>query len=199
MKTSRILAAGMLFLILTSFKSDKLPKTFQKLLDRAGMMFEMPEGFEETKPIDNVQMNYEYALKIPGKKLEVRYAVRPMDNFMKEYEEFQENKKEGDMMISPNKLYNSLMQATLMNISGGQLPQIDPFDKDAVKEEFNADWGATAFVPLEKEFGQDYQFCLMVALHKDNLGDAYYFFLSDTKEGFEELMAGSFHSLKFKP
>lgn len=198
MKTTRLAAVAILFLVLSSFRSDKLPKTYRKLLERAEMEFIMPVGLEETKPIENRQMNYEYALKVPGKKLEVRYAVRPMDKFLKSYEDFEKNKKEGDIMIHPNKLYTSLMQATLMNISGGQLPEIDAFDPDAVKEEFNADWGATAFVPLEKEFGQDYQYCLMVALHKDNKGDAYYFYMSDTQEGFTELMSSAFHSMRFK-
>lgn len=162
------------------------------------MEFIQPKGMVMTEPVDNRQMNYEYALKIPKKKMEVRYAIRPLDNFLKEYEEFQKNKKEGDVMLNPNELYSSMMLATLMNISGGQMPEINEFDEDAVKEEFNADWGATAFVEAGKEFGQDYKFCLMVAIHKNGFADAYYFYMANTKGDLQALMGVAFHSLKFK-
>jgi hypothetical protein len=49
-----------------------------------------------------------------------------------------------------------------------------------------------------KEFGQNYKYCMLVALHKSNIGDAYYFYLSDTKDDFNNNMDPAFHSLKFK-
>jgi hypothetical protein len=39
---------------------------------------------------------------------------------------------------------------------------------------------------------------MIVAIHKDNFADAYFFYLSDTMDGFDELMNLAFHSLKFK-
>lgn len=198
MKTIKTLSTGLLFLVLTSFSSDNLPKTFTDLLDRANLTFQMPTGFEETKTIENRQMNYEYAVKHPKKKFEVRYAIRPLDNLIRDYEEKEKNKKPGDINIHPNKLYSSLLQVTTLNISGGQLPEITVFDKQAVKQEFNADWGATTFVEVGKEFGQKYKYCMIVAIHKDNFADAYFFYLSDSKDGFDELMNPAFHSLKFK-
>src|SRR4029078_4003442 len=130
-----------------------------------------------TDPIENRQMNYEYALISKSKDFEVRYAIRPMDNFIKEYNEREKNKKPGEINIHPNKFYAQTFQATVLNISGGQLPESTTFDKDAVKSEFNADWGATTTVELGKEFGQDYKYCMVVAIHKDNVGEAYYFYL----------------------
>jgi len=198
MKKTGTFLAGLLFLILCSFKTDNLPKTFTELLDRANLVFTKPDGFEETKIIKNRQMNYEYALKHPKKKFEVRYAIRPLDNLLSDYEEKEKNKNTGDINIHPNKLYSSLLQATALNISGGQFTEVTEFDKQAVKNEFNADWGASTFVQVGKEFGQDYKYCMMVAIHKDNLGDAYFFYLSDTREDFDKLMSPAFYSLKFK-
>lgn len=189
---------GLLFLVLTSFASDNSPKTFTDLLDRANLTFQKPTGFEETKIIENRQMNYEYAIKYSKKNFEVRYAIRPLDDLLHDYEDKEKNKKPGDINIHPNKFYSSLLQATTLNISGGQLPEVIEFGKEAVKKEFNADWGATTFVEVGKEFGQKYKYCMIVAIHKDNLGDAYFFYLSDTKDGFNELMKPAFHSLKFK-
>ena len=39
----------------------------------------------------------------------------------------------------------------ILNITGGVDYQTKDFDKDAVKEWFNADWGATTFVNLKYE------------------------------------------------
>lgn len=188
---------GLLFLGLASFQENKLPKTFTKLLDRGKMTFSKPFGLTEVATIDNDQMNYEYALKYPDKNFEVRYAIRPLDIFMKEYQESIKNKKEGESILHPNKYYSPSLQATVLNISGGQLPNISQFDKEAVKNEFNADWGATTFVTVGEEFGQSYKYCVVVAIHKDDIGDAYIFFLSDTKVDFEKNMQTAFHSLRF--
>ena len=162
------------------------------------MTFERPSGLIETPIITNEQMNYEYALRYPENNFEVRYAIRPLDLLIEEHNENEKNKNPGDIYIHPNKLHKSLLQATILNISGGQLPQIQQFDTNSVKSEFNADWGATTFVAVGKEFGQDYKYCMVVALHKEDIGDAYYFYLANTKDNFNDLMEPIFYSLKFR-
>jgi hypothetical protein len=184
--------------VLTSFTSYTLPKTFTGLLKRANLTFQKPSGFEQTNNIENRQMNYEYALKYPQKNFEVRYAIRPLDDLISDYEKKEKNKKPGDINIHPNKLYAALLKSTTLNISGGQLPDVTVFGTQAVKQEFNADWGATTFVECSKEFGQNYKYCMIVAIHKENLADVYFFYLSDSKDGFDKLMDPAFHSLKFK-
>jgi len=131
-----------------------LPSTFTSLLTRAQMSFDKPAGSEETLIIKNSQMNYEYAVKFPGHNFEVRYALRPLDSLMKQFEAM---KKDPGVIsnISPNKFYPMSFQAILLNISGGRLGKgtIKMFPPEAVKKEFNADWGATCMVPLAKGFG----------------------------------------------
>ncbi len=187
-----------ILLILCSFRSEKLPKDFKKLLERASLTFIETEGMVETKIISNRQMEYEYAVKYPDKRFEVRYSIRPLDEHLRVYKEKLKNKQEGDVILDPNNYYSSLLQATILNISGGELPEITEFGKKPVKSEFNADWGATAFVEVGKEFGQNYKYCMVVAIHKKNCGDAYFFYLSDEKRNFDQLMRPPFHSLKFK-
>lgn len=198
MNKMKTFGTGLLLFVLTSFGANNLPKTFTDLLNRGKLTFQEPAGFVKTPTIENSQMNYEYAIKHPKKNFEVRYAIRPLDNLLRDHEEKEKNKKSGDIHIHPNKLCSSLLQMTTLNISGGQLPEVTVFDKEAVKQEFNADWGATTFVEVGKEFGQEYKYCMIVAIHKDNFADAYFFYLSDTKDGFDELMNPAFHSLNFK-
>ncbi len=190
--------AILLILFMSSFASDKLPSSLVNLLARSKMTFEKPKELTETKMIENDQMHYEYAMKYGDKNFEVRIAIRPLDVAMKEFAKREMNKKAGDVNICPNQIYESSFQATLMNISGGQLPKTMAYRKEDVMKEFNADWGATSFVEVGPEFAQKYKYCMVVALHKDNVADAYYFYLSDTRDGFAELMKPAFHSLRFK-
>jgi hypothetical protein len=194
----RLFQAVLLAIMLLSFRSDNLPTDFQALLTRAQMTFDAPPKLVMQQCIENRQMNYEYALKHPKKKFEIRYAIRPLDIQIEKHKEWEKNKKPGDISIHPNKLYNPMLQATLLNISGGQLPDINAFGKAAVAKEFNADWGATAFASLDKEFGQDYKYCLVVALHKDNVADAYIFYLANDRNVILKNMEPAFHALRFK-
>ena len=83
------------------------------------------------------------------------------------------------------------------NITGGIDYKYSVFDSASVKNEFNADWGATSFVDLKSEFGKGYKYCMMVTIHKDDVADIYYFYLSNTKENFSNNMNAFFYSLKF--
>ncbi len=159
----------------TSVKAD-VSWTFESLLDSNQMVFEAPEGLIEITPIENRQMNYEKAFKHPTERFEVRYAIRSHDfGFFKQ-----------------------LFEVTVLNISGGQLPEYSVFDSGAVKAEFGADAGATVMVQVGEEFGQDYAYCLLVYIHKKGMGDGYIFYLGDDPELISELMEPHFHALRFK-
>lgn len=179
------------------FTLVELPPKFNNNLERGQLIFTEPEGFFPVDIIENKNMPYEYALKHNSKNFEVRYAIRPLDELLKDYEKKEKNKKEGDINIHPNNLYKTLLQSTTMNISGGYLPEIVVFDSLAVRQEFNADWGATTYVEVRNAFGANYKYCITVAIHKNNVADAYLFFLSDNTENFDDVMLTAFHSLKF--
>lgn len=151
--------------------------SFQSLLDSNNMEFEPPQGFIEIDTIGNLQMNYEKAFKHPSKRFEVRYAIRSHEYGF----------------------YKQIFEMTVLNISGGQLPEYTPFGTEAVKSEFGADAGATVMVQVGEEFGQDYKYCLLVYIHKKGVGDGYIFYLADDNEIISNLMMPIFHALKFKP
>lgn len=194
----KIVQTSLLLVLLTSFKPVELPNQFIDLLERAKMTFDKPTGFSDAKLIENSEMNYEYAIQNATKKFEIRYSIRPLDHAIAEYEEREKAKKQGDSNINPNDLYASIFQMLILNISGGELPEIREFDKQTVKAQFKADWGASTFVRISTEFGQKYKYCMIVAIHKNELGDAYLFFLSESKTNFEKQIARGIHSLKFK-
>jgi hypothetical protein len=187
----------LLICLLTAFKADNLPALFVDRLSRAQMTFTPPAGYNEVPVIKNGQMHYEYALKHPDKNFEARYAVAPLDSILLQFEAMKKDKNTV-MAVGPNKLYFTSFMATMMNISGGAMQKIQPFPPDAVKHEFNADWGASSVCEVKGAFGQGYKYCMAVAIHKDNLADAYYFYLADDVNDFRTLLVPIFYAMKFK-
>lgn len=180
----------------TAFKAGDLPQLFTDRLSRAQMTFTAPDGYAPASITPNSQMHYEYALKYPDKKFEIRYSIAPLDSV---FIQFEAMKKSGtNMVVNPNNLHSGSFMATAMNLSGGNLPQIREFPKQAVANEFNADWGATCVFHVVGAFGDGYSTCMAVAIHKDNFGDAYIFYLSDSMDNYENLLQPVFHALKFK-
>ena len=198
MKSNKLFLFIVGIITFISYSFSVKPDQFSELLTRSDLIFTQPENFTSVEIVDQNNMQYEYALKHNSKNFEVRYAIRPLDELLKTYEKKEKNKKEGDINIHPNKLYKTLLQSTTMNISGGYLPEMVVFDSLAVRQEFNADWGATTYVEVGNAFGANYKYCITVAIHKNNVADAYLFFLSDNTENFDDIMLTAFHSLKFK-
>jgi hypothetical protein len=187
-------------LIGVSVNAQELPETAETLMARAHLQYTIPTDFIQTDPIEYYLMNWEFSFKHPKKKFEVRYAIRPLDTAVKEYEEFQKNKKEGDILIDPNKVSKSLLMATIMNISnGGGMSGATNFDEAAVKSEFNADWGSAVMVETNETFGQGYKYCLAMMIHKDNVGDVFIFFMGNKPAVIRKEMESVFHNMVFLP
>lgn len=186
------------FVLLSAFKSDNLPASFIDLLTRAQLTFMPPAGLIEVEPVKNSQMLYQYALKFPDKNFEVRYTVRPLDSIVNQYNDWLKNKKAGSARIDPNKMHATVFYAIMMNISdGSRPPQIRAFDSVAVKKEFNADWGATGVCVPGGDFAKGYKYCEVVTIHKNNVGDAYCFYLSDDVSYYQSLLIPMFHTMRF--
>ena len=144
-------------------------------------------------------MDYEYAVRVLGKHVEIRYAIRPLNQLLVEY---RQAKAKGEAAVDPNQLYSSLLTVVALNVSGGDEPTTKDFPSEAVQQEFGADWGTTTMVRAGKEFGPKYAKCMIVALHKQNAADAYCFYLFDKPDDLGPLLdsptADAFHALRFQ-
>jgi hypothetical protein len=168
---------------------------FMSTLKDCGMNLSIPNGFIESKIIENDDMGYEYAIKYPDKDFELRYAVRPIR--YKVYANDTVRKEMEDQRAFRNSAYATIFKTVMLNITSGVEYKIQAFDVTSVKNEFNADCGATSFVDLNSDFGKGFKYCMMVTIHKDDVADAYYFYLSNSKENFSENMKPLFHTLRF--
>jgi len=170
-------------------------KEFKSMLDDCGMNINIPNGFIESVIIDNDDMGYEYAIKYPDKDFELRYAIRPI-----RYKNYANDTIRDEMENQRpfrNSSYGMILSTVILNVTGGVDYEVQEFDKDAVKKEFNADWGATTFVELNSDFGKGFKYFMIVTIHKDDIADAYYFYHSNSKEKFSENMDPLFHTLRF--
>jgi hypothetical protein len=168
---------------------------FNNLLIQCDMSLTIPDGFIECPVIPNKDMEYEYALKYPDVPFEIRYTIRPISY------KFYPNDSVKAVMESQkqyrNTAYLILLKSIIMNLSGGMGVQITEFDPATVRQEFHADWGATAFLQLNSDFGKEYDYCMIVAIHKKDVADAYYFYLSTFRENFRSYAHPFFYSLVF--
>lgn len=188
------------------------PQAKKKLL-AAHLTLTPPLGWAETPVIANGQMSYDYALHYPGRRLEVRYAVRPLAEQLADYARRSADKNQ--VAIDPNQQYQTLFRTIVLNVSaGGQsgpamaaamqaifAQPLQEFPPAAVKAEFRADWGAIISLQPVPAFGQAYQNCVVVALHKSGVADAYCFYLYDHDADLDELVLNTpatFHSLRFQ-
>ena len=179
MKTKLLVAVPAMLLYVSVALSQ--PGHFKQLLEQAQMVFEMPENFNEVKVIAAVKPQYQYALEHTSGNLEVRYAIYLLN--------------EAKNNTPPE--YRSVLENTLLTISDEKSPEILQFGSDLL-EQFNAAWGATAVVGVNKEFGRGYSYCRIVALHRDTVANAYYFYLANTEEETFDLAMQAFTSLRFK-
>lgn len=197
MKKLQLLIISIIILTMTSFTITDLPERVKILLEKTDMTLEIPEGFIETDIIENNHMNYDYALKDTTDKFEVRYSIHPLTEMVKEYEEWEKTKKEGDIRIHPNKMYPAVASAVAFNISG-KMANLSPFNDEAVKNEYHADKGGVTGVDPKEAFAGGYKSCLMLVLQKDDVATAYIFFLANDKETLIKALTKASYSLKFK-
>lgn len=175
---------------------------FQASLQSLGMTFAMPPGFESVKLEGELARAYDFVIRTPDKKLEIRYQVRSLADDVARY---RESKQPGSSVSAadPNKIFAALIMVAVANI--GQIAPdpnyADDFPPDAVKREFGADAGKTAAVRIaDKEFSSTYQLCLVNILQKNDVAYATTYALGNDPDIFTTLFTKDavFHALRFK-
>ena len=179
---------------------------FERKVADLGGVFTLTNGFVAVTPKDNDAMKYDYAIRDAQNKYEVRYALRPIPKEMfEQYRNRVANHGTNGVGVDPNSnlYFKAEYLAIMFNISDSHSlnsfkQSAKEFNSEAVKAEFGADSGVTSFIPyMTPQFAQ-YKHCLMVGLHKTNLGQFYIFFLFNNPEDAKTMVADAFHFLKFK-
>ncbi len=164
--------------------------SFRQLLEPLSLTFTAPAGFEPIAP----PAGCDYALK--GTTGELRYAIRSLASQVEAYQKSQEPGSQ-TVAADPNKLYSTMllaMGANLAGVSPDRIPN-QAFSPPNVKAEFGADAGMTSAVPLG-----DGRLCLLNVYHKDNVADAFVYYIAADMETLKGLIntPAVFQALRFK-
>jgi hypothetical protein len=164
--------------------AQPLPKAFQQLLNQTNMQFSIPPEFTATPIIQNGDVVYDFAVESKTTGLEIRYRIWPVDKKQK----------------NPNTLFEPMLITMGLNISNGKMIQPQRYPTESVKQEFGADAGSTGLVPTDSDFGKGYKACMISVIHKDNVADAYVFYLYNDQSAIMTALTTDkvYHALKFK-
>ncbi|WP_162817968.1 hypothetical protein U0035_16895 [Niabella yanshanensis] len=198
---------AILFLLISSVASGQNPR-FHSVVEEGLLSFKMPENFDTVPVNPNRDMNYDLAIKSKTDSFEIRYAIRPLRKRIEHFEKMAADTSNGRKVFAqahPNKSYQTVFVTVLHNTSlqpqaatTPAIPRFGAFKPEAVKNEFNADWGATSGYAPRTTFDSNYKNCMTVTLHKDDAADVYIFYLFNDKETMMRLMPSTFHAMKFK-
>jgi hypothetical protein len=188
----------------SKFSADQ--SRFNTLISQAGLTFKSPLGAVKTPVVKNTEIAYGYALKYPKRNMEIRYLVVPYKG--KPVKVMPAGSKVlGTIDTNVIRVFDNYCTKLATNAGGGikdKNIQTGAFPPDAAKKEFNADRMTFWMIPIKNNsFGTEYKFCNMVAIHKDNVGDAYIFYLAnslqDITTNFKEIGPYNvYYSLRFK-
>ena len=173
---------------------------FLKLCNYSDMTYSIPEGFKPVEVKQNPDLTYQYAVKHKNKKLEIRYSIFPLKEQVKAYNEYLNNSsKKKIVLMDPNMDHELVAITNVMNISRSEkTEEINTCKPDIVKHDFNADWGSSYYIENNSEYGKDYKYSLVVALHKKDIANAFVVYLFDDDKDISNEMLSSFNNLKFK-
>ncbi len=190
----RLLVAWTLALGLGGAQAEEsTPDSFAAPVAEAGMEFTLPDGFRELPVQVNELLPYEGAIGRPDGTLEIRYAIRPLARIEVDYEDPHSAKPE------PNHMFPLMFQAIIGRIARhGHNPSTD-YPQDQARSRFGADWAAAAIFDVDPGFASEQAHGLLLAMHKNQLADAYAVFLFDDYEQAKPLLDQTLEALRFAP
>ncbi|MFN8257345.1 MAG: tetratricopeptide repeat protein [Bacteroidales bacterium] len=167
---------------------------FRNFVQSLNIEFTVPEGFKKIEVIPNCNMPYLFSLKHKIADFEIRFYI---ESYAKMQEEMKQMKAITDKNWF-NKIFESSFTMALSNISQGVVPKISQFNPKDVNDEFNADAGLFSSLYPDSEYANNYGYCFLMMLHKDNVANIYVSFLGNDLEKFNDYLTSGFYVLKFK-
>lgn len=165
--------------------------TLEQLMTESGAVIEVTDQLAEVPVQDNDIFQYQRSYRSKDKLLELRIALRPLERLKIEYQDPHNAAPE------PNHIFPLIFDSLVGQLAkAGRMPSREYTNEEA-KQKFNADWAAAAVFDIEPEFSADYQQALLLALHRNNRGDAYLVFLFDDYDQVKPILKQNLAALRF--
>lgn len=166
---------------------------FERLLIESGLRMKTPQHYTNVPIQANPILPYEHAIKHESGALEVRFIIRPLSRITIDYTDPHNAAPE------PNHLFPLLFESITTQLSaGGDVPS-STFSESDAESNFNAQWAAASVFDVVPEFSADYRSALLVAMHKNQMADAYTLFLYNDHEQAKTLINAALSTLAFSP
>lgn len=177
--------------VITDFPESNLWENFDTLISRHGLVYTTPINFKQVKPKKNRPVGYQYAIEKLDEKFEIRYMIFDLDSAKKR------DVKHAEWNIVAKTNFETILLAASKKGSPASSPIIE-YPPESVKDEFNADWGATeSFIPSSK-FGKKFKHCVSSTIIKDSTSQVVMFFMFEDVQKQENLLTEHYYNLKFK-
>jgi hypothetical protein len=157
------------------------------------MRYEAPGGFAEVEPRANPLFTYDKAVRSEDGSLEIRYTVRPLSRIQIDYEDPHSSAPD------PNHMFPLMFQSMVTLLSDGRHSPTREYPREQAREIFNADWAAAAVFDMSARFNAAHKQALVIAMHKNQLADAYSIFLFDDYDQAKQRINDHLDSLSFLP
>ncbi len=164
LKTLFFLLPALVCSVLQAAQTDN---SFASLLSEAGLGFVKPEQYHAVTVHDSELFPYEHSIRHDNNKLEIRYSIRPLARIEIDYEDPHNAAPE------PNHIFTMMFTALIGQLSSGGNSPHREYNSEEARQKFNADWAALSVFDVEQSYSPDYRQAFLVALHKNNLSDAY--------------------------
>jgi len=166
---------------------------FDELLAESGMEFNRPGGFETAPVQSNPLLPYEHAIRSSDGMFEIRYALRPLGRIQIDYEDPHSSAPD------PNHMFPLMFQSLVTSLSDGTHSPTREYTPEQASTQFNAHWAAAALFDVNPDFNSEHRQALILALHKNQLADAYAVLLFDDYEHSRDAIKANLGLLKFLP
>lgn len=166
--------------------------SFQQLLDEGGLEFQPPAGFVPLPVEPDYVLPYEARYRTIDGRLEVRYAIRPLDRIEIDYHD------PHNAAPAPNDLFNMLFRALSETLALDHQVMSREYDVDQARRDYRAGWAAVGVFDLAPGVSREYRQGMLFAIHQNDESDAYLFFLTNDLSAEKGRIKAARTSLRFK-
>lgn len=157
-----------------------------------GIIITLPDTHIIVDQIEQYDAKYDFAFKVKSQNVEYRISYVS--------DKFEDFKKNG---MTNEEIINFILVPTAANISQqfSSPTSFNPFPKEAVKREFNTEFGLTALVQGNSMFSGEWTYVMIDGFYKENIGFIIRYSLFDDLEEFTKNDKDSYeayHVFRFK-
>jgi hypothetical protein len=194
MKTMhKLLFLGLLASIAVTAQAENPDVRFTDLLSESGMLYESPAGFSEVEQGGGISFQSEKRIISDDGQVEIYYQLRPLGRLKVDYED------PHNSAPHPNDLFEMLFRSVAQSLASGGIFNYRAYAVEQAQKLFNAGWAAFAIFDLHPSLSADYQYGMLLAIHRNDAADAYTLFLTKDLETSKQQIQDAMTSLRFDP